>query len=295
MNAFVVTQWHASQTPDKEGNFVHIAGRKAGLVDYLLTLLKLNSRVLLKVSDSGLIFAESSLFGERNVNTPLSKVTTTIYGWKRPFWEAVFVGYFGGGFLGGIILVLAMVLTKKVGSQGIAFVIGAGAAVLITIACGAIYYRLNRVLTLGIVTESGETYWLRLKRSLIENIKLDQPLAEAASKVIDALVLARCAGTQTAGAGTTSAAPQVRPAAPVAAPVSPAGSSAPVAPPPAHPVNPPSGPASPPSGRSPAPTASSEPRATCIYCATRVSFPPAGAGMEVPCPTCGKPLLLVAS
>jgi|GEM_PF-2385286 len=124
MNAFVVTLWHASQTPDKEGNFVHIAGRKAGLVDFLLTLLKLNSRVLLKVSDSGLIFAESSLFGERNVNTPLSKVTTTIYGWKRPFWEAVFVGLGGGWLLGGFILGFLMVMTRGADSQLIVILAG---------------------------------------------------------------------------------------------------------------------------------------------------------------------------
>lgn len=42
-------------------------------------------------------------------------------------------------------------------------------------------------------------------------------------------------------------------------------------------------------------TTSSEPRATCIHCSTRIAFPPEGAGQEVPCPTCAKPLLLVAS
>jgi len=309
MNAYVVTHWHASQTPDKEGNFVYIAGRKAGLVDYLLTLLKLNSRVLLKVSDVGLVFAESSIFAERNVNTPLAKVASTIYGWKRPFWEAALVGFFGGYFLGAILafIIAALFQVMDVLDQGsltplILILSMLTVCSLTGIAIGAVYYRLNRVLTLGVVTESGEIYWLRLKRSLIENFKLDQPLAEAASKVIDALVLARCAGTQAASAGTISAAAQVRPAAPVTAPASPASSSAPATPPPAPAANPSSAPASPPAARPPAPipatptaTASSEPRATCIYCATRVAFPSAGAGMEVPCPTCGKPLLLVAS
>ena len=43
------------------------------------------------------------------------------------------------------------------------------------------------------------------------------------------------------------------------------------------------------------PAASSDPRVTCIHCSTRIAFPPEGAGQELPCPTCGKPLLLVAS
>ena len=113
MNAYVVNHWHASTTPDREGNYVHIAGRKAGLVDYLLTMLKLNSRVLLKVSDSGVVFSESSVFADRNVNTPLAKITSTIYGWKRPFWEAVFISLGVILFLGPAVVTLSMVLGKE--------------------------------------------------------------------------------------------------------------------------------------------------------------------------------------
>lgn len=57
---------------------------------------------------------------------------------------------------------------------------------------------------------------------------------------------------------------------------------------------PPSAPAPPPPPVSTS-TTSTDPRATCIHCSTRIAFPPEGAGQEVPCPTCGKPLLLMAS
>jgi hypothetical protein len=94
MNAYVVSHWYASQTPDAEGNYIHIVGRKAGVIDFLLTLLKINARVTLKMSDVGLVFAESSLVNEQNVHTPLSKITSTIYGWKRPVWDAIGIAFF---------------------------------------------------------------------------------------------------------------------------------------------------------------------------------------------------------
>lgn len=93
MNAYVVTHWRASNTPDKNGNYVNIVGRGGGIVDYLLTLLKLNPTIQLQASDMRLTFAESSLFGDRNVNTPLAKVTSTIYGWNRPVRASIFLGF----------------------------------------------------------------------------------------------------------------------------------------------------------------------------------------------------------
>ncbi len=282
MNAYVVTHWYASNTPDGEGNYVHITGRKPGLVDYLLTLLKLNARVELKVSDAGLIFAENSLFGERNVNTPLAKVTSTVYGWKRPFSEAISLGF----VIFCAILSVGVTVAEGILGRTNPFVVFAILVVagLLGAIIGAVHYRLNRVLTLGVVTECGEIYWLMLKRSLIESVKLDQPLAEEASRIINSLVLERCAGTQTENRAPVAAAAQVRSAVPL-----PASARAPLA---AIPLT--GRPATAPS-HAPAPVASREPRATCGYCSARAAFPPDMVGQEVPCPTCSNPLLLVES
>jgi hypothetical protein len=125
-------------------------------------------------------------------------------------------------------------------------------ALVVGIVAGVLYYHFNRVLTLGVVTESGVICWLRFKRSLLENIQLNEALAETASRVINSLVLARCAGA------STKPLPALIRSNPLAS--------------------------------SPA-----EMKTLCGHCAQSVAFPSGMVGQEIPCPTCGKLLLLWSS
>ena len=78
----------------------------------------------------------------------------------------------------GVGIVMAIVVA------GLGFFIGIGAAALI--------FYLNRALTLGVQTEGGSIMWVKMRRSVIEGIKLDVELAKEASETIDRLVVAQC-------------------------------------------------------------------------------------------------------
>ena len=285
MNGYVLTHWHASNTPDKDGHHVNIGGRKGGIISFLLTLIGLQARVSLQVKADGLHYRTQSMFGNSTSTTPLSKITTTIYGWSRPiiesivlavvvFWEMDYLLFYIFKKLFYSDAMAAVDQLKRIQLLGI---LSSGSGVLAGLAVGGLYYYLNRLLTLGVVVESGGVYWIKMKRSVIEGIKLDESLAESASKVIDTLVLAQCTGTQ-AGA-----------------------------PPPQHAANPPP-PAPPPLSprptvtpykrvvaQSPSPPAiedEDEMTTRCANCWTKIAFPSEGVGQEIPCPSCGKPVLL---
>lgn len=182
-------KWHAKNIPDKDGYYVNVEGRGSGIISFLLTLIKLEPRVGLQVSADRLIFSERSFISENTSTTALSKITTTIYGWQNPIPEAfstmIIVWVLAGAICGllaesieGVGIVMAIVVA------GLGFFIGIGAAALI--------FYLNRALTLGVQTEGGSIMWVKMRRSVIEGIKLDVELAKEASETIDRLVVAQC-------------------------------------------------------------------------------------------------------
>lgn len=186
MKAYVIKHWFASNQANSDGNFIEIAGRREGIIPFLLGLFGLSATLTLRVTADRLIYHETSLAGDNTTTTPLSKVTSTIYGWHRPFNECMRIVVAAAVF--GVLLAMVFGSTYNQSAPlGVALLGGAVGLVLGGI-IAAIYYALNRVLTTGIVTDASSIYWIRFKRSVIEGKKLDQSDAEYVAELIDYLV-----------------------------------------------------------------------------------------------------------
>jgi len=179
MKAYVITHWYASNKANADGNFIEIYGRKEGIIPFLLALFGLSATLSLVVTADRLVFHETSLAGDDTITTPLSKVTSTTYGWHRPFKQCVTIvmtAAFVGFVLGGAAASTAFML------------LGGAVGLFLGGIVAAIYYALNRVLTTGIVTDASDHFWIRFKRSVIEGKELDQSDAEYVAELIDYLV-----------------------------------------------------------------------------------------------------------
>ena len=92
MNTLVIKSWHASEIPDENGNYVHIAGRTDGLISWIFNLIGISPTVELKVSVGKISFVENSWAGLFECHTPLENVCTTFYGYIKPWKEAFILG-----------------------------------------------------------------------------------------------------------------------------------------------------------------------------------------------------------
>ena len=63
MAAYVISQWHASNTPDNEGNLVNIRGRQPGIFNWILSILGVEPKVHLKVDSKHVRFEQGSIGG----------------------------------------------------------------------------------------------------------------------------------------------------------------------------------------------------------------------------------------
>jgi hypothetical protein len=148
MAALVLKEWKTSDKPlDKSGNFVVIRGRQPG-------------------TDFKMI--------------PLASVSSTYYGYHKP-WAAALGMFF---FLLWIIGSLAVALPQSVGGK----VFGALFAFVFSAAMAILYYFLKRTLTLGFVEESGIGAGLQFKRSVVEGIEVDEQQARYICEVTQFLI-----------------------------------------------------------------------------------------------------------
>ena len=189
MKAFVITKWFASNQANADGNFIEITGRREGIIPFFLGLFGLSATLSLRVTADRLVFHESSLAGDNTFTTPLSKVTSTIYGWHRPFNQCVGI-VMTAAIVGFVLPTAFQVIGDRPGAAASTASIFFGGAVGLFLGgiVAAIYYALNRVLTTGIVTDASDHFWIRFKRSVIEGKKLDQSDAEYVAELIDYLV-----------------------------------------------------------------------------------------------------------
>lgn len=163
MNAFVIKSWRAASDADAIGNYVNIAGRAGGLVAWLLNLLGISPTVQLLVRDDTIVFQSASLEGTRTFQTPLENTCSTFYAYKRPLKEAVVLG-----------VVLGALTFFSFGIIGIAI--------------AALYYLLNKTLTVGFTYIGGRVSEIPFKRSVIEGRNLDEAEAARVCEIIQHLV-----------------------------------------------------------------------------------------------------------
>jgi len=173
MAAYVISQWHASNTPDNEGNLVNIRGRAPGIVSWILSVLGVEPKVHLKVDGKHVRFEQGSIGGSSTLVIQLCAVTSTIYGYTKPWAQAL-------GVFAGITFAGGPVCAMQLQSFGLGFIAAAGIGFVIA----SIYYSLKQEMSIGLVDESGNTSTIMFKASVIEGQKLGEEQAAHASSII---------------------------------------------------------------------------------------------------------------
>lgn len=179
MGTLVIKAWRGeTKVIDGENNFVRITGREGGLIAWILSLVGVDPTTTIRVGLDRIEFSSASLAGTESRLIPLQGVCSSYYGYHKP-WKvaagiiALFVGL-GFSF-----------------NSAIAFLISSA----IGIAIAVVYYFLNRTLTLGFVENSGVVSGIRFKRSVIENVDINQEQAKTVCIIVQRLIEAKAKRT----------------------------------------------------------------------------------------------------
>ncbi len=183
--ALVLKSWEVNESPvDREGNFIKIKGRQGGLISFFLSLAGIDPTVTVKINSQRLEFSKSSLAGGKTSFIPLPSLTSTHTGFHRP-WQAALaffiVSLFLGSFLGPVV--------GRLANGFLGFLVSIG-FILFGLVFGVVYYFLNREITLGFIEGSGVGYQIDFKRSVIENIDVNENRARQVCDIVQDLIQA---------------------------------------------------------------------------------------------------------
>lgn len=138
-------------------HYVHIEGRKAGLISWLCSLVGIDSTTVFDVYDDRIEYSDGSLSGSFKETIPLTKISNLGTGYLKPFLFAI---------LAALFLLLAIPTF--------------GVTLLFT-ALFAFLYWTQKSLLIYFIPHSGSTTAMAFKRSLIEGVSID---AETANKIV---------------------------------------------------------------------------------------------------------------
>ena len=161
--SLVIKKWYASDNANENGDFVHLVGREAGLLSWLLSVFKIDPTSEIEIKDNLIKFTSSSLAGQEKRIIPLNSITSAYYGYEKP-WK--------------MALVLTVLLMP-------AFFIG--------LIVGPLYYFLNKNLTVGVVEASGWVGSFSFKKSIIEGQNINEEEAYKVIEIIRSLIEAKTA------------------------------------------------------------------------------------------------------
>ncbi len=188
MSALVIKEWKAGQGPvDKAGHYVLIRGRKGGLIDWLLALAKVDPVTTVKVDAQRVEFSQASLSGTVYRMIPLEGICSTFYGYHKP-WIQALASFF---VLWWLLTVLATVVASTVFRSGGLAIVGGLAAFVVALGAAIVQYVLGRSLTLGFVEMSGAVSSIQFKRSVIENVNVDESQARYICEITQYLIETR--------------------------------------------------------------------------------------------------------
>jgi hypothetical protein len=184
MSALVLKAWKVSNKPvDTDGNYVVISGRKSGLISWILSLVGIDPTTTIKVGSDRVEFHESSMSGTNNRMIPLKGVCSTYFGYHKPWKQAVGMFFVLAWLMGSVVVAIAG--DSRSGGSPVGSILF---VLLVSFVIALLYYFLNRTLTLGFVENSGVISGIQFKRSVIENIDVDEPAARYACELIQALI-----------------------------------------------------------------------------------------------------------
>src|SRR5262245_37395810 len=111
MAVYVIKSWAAQNKPiDQQQNYVHIHGRKQGLLSLLMALVGIDPTVTLRIGARRLEFEESSLAGTEKRLVPLEGLCSSYYAYARPLGKSF--GFLFVFFMLGVTLFQALGATN---------------------------------------------------------------------------------------------------------------------------------------------------------------------------------------
>lgn len=182
--AYVIKSWRAAEQPDEKTHFVTIKGRKEGIISWLLARFGIDPTVTIIVSDTRIEFSEASLSGSTRRLIPLSSVCSSVYGYHKPWKQALGIAAF-------IIWISVTIASATHGDFSFGGLFG---GMLIAVFVAFLYFFLNRTLTLGFVEHSGVLSAIQFKRSVVENQDINEAQARYVCQIVQALIEARQRG-----------------------------------------------------------------------------------------------------
>ena len=165
---YVIKEWAASDTPNQAGIYVHITGRKGGLISWLLSLVGIDPIISLVVDRENVRFKAGTWTGFDMVVTPIGNLCSGRYGYAKPFWSStilVFIGF--------------MLLVPTLGIS------------LLLILWGLYSYFANKTTKLGVTYVDGSGNEFAFKRSIIEGKNIDEIAAGRIVSIIEMIMLGR--------------------------------------------------------------------------------------------------------
>lgn len=189
--AMVISEWHVAYQPDASGAYVSIRGRQAGLLSWILSILGVERGVRLEADTKHIKFKEGDMGGSSTRVIHLDSISSTYYGFKKPWVEAIVITWVLGSALWGL------------GGALIGGTLGSLIGGIVAVGIAALYYFLNKRMTVGIVEHSGVQSQLVFKRSVLEGLKLDEASSAQASDVLQWLMDAARTGKAGPAEGTT--------------------------------------------------------------------------------------------
>ncbi len=181
MAAYVISERHASNEPDSEGNLVNIRGRQPGILNWVLSLLGVEPKVHLKVDNKHVRFEQGSIGGSATHVIQLNAVTSTLYGFTKPWKQTAIILFVSLGVGYNMIFEQPSGIPQEVASGATKWglIIALGGIIV-----AGLYYFLKQEMSVGLVDESGHTSVIVFKRSVIEGQKLGEEQAAYASSII---------------------------------------------------------------------------------------------------------------
>ncbi len=186
-SSLVVQEWRAGNEPDEAGRYIYIRGRKTGIVAWLLTTLSLDSDVALAVLDGRIEFEQSSLSGRERTMIPLSSLSSTEYGYHKP-WKGALILFVITQSVVSFLLSEMSSSRSRYGYDSGSSLPSVFAGLLAGAIVGVLFYIYNRKLRLGFREHSNHFNGIEFKRSVIEGREVSEAQAGYICLLIQTLI-----------------------------------------------------------------------------------------------------------
>ncbi len=174
--ALVLKKFKINQNPISETDeIIAIAGRRPGIITWLLTTMGLDAVDSLIVTGREFRHRTVSLVGQFNEVCPLTSISSVHCAYRRPIWNLIFAG---------LIIIAGLYAWLDSDGKFFYFLISLLIALIFIVA----YVLLKKIL-IEIHTRGGLSIGLSFKRSVIENIPVDIEQAKSVINIINNLVL----------------------------------------------------------------------------------------------------------